>query len=332
MSRFGTKEILNAWADLDIKLDYNFIPGVQCETFGRSEFYTEFFCGGVYIWSEYLTRKLIKPSYYYHLGASPFVYADAFTPNRSRRGSLVFLPKWDIATGLDFWRIDWRNFWQFMRKLEQPIICLAPADQRGLWQTFFDECGIKLRLCSISDSTESEEFQLGLAYLLSKHKTACFSFFSSAVLYAYYNGCDVRFYDIGNPYIEHPTHQVDSYANPEPIHGEFQDLWIRNQDNSAIMDQLCKIFLAPHLRQTPEELKDSLYGLNLYNNMLSVEGVRGHDDWWYSNSCGDIDLQYLPKDFKLLSRHDAKKKLQMNARRFDDLEISGIIKDMEARL
>ena len=61
MSRFGTKELLNYWAETDQFLDYNFVPGVQTETMGRKEFYADFFCSSVYIWSEYLTNKLTKP-------------------------------------------------------------------------------------------------------------------------------------------------------------------------------------------------------------------------------------------------------------------------------
>ena len=87
MSRFGTKEILNYWAGTDQFLDYNFIPGVQTETMGREEFYADFVCSSVYTWSDYLPNKLTKDKKYVHLGASPFLYADALVPRQDRKGT-----------------------------------------------------------------------------------------------------------------------------------------------------------------------------------------------------------------------------------------------------
>ena len=90
MSRFGTKELLNYWAGTDQYLDYNFIPGVQTETMGRNEFYADFMCSSVYAWSDYLPDKLTKDKKYVHLGASPFLYADALVPRQNRKGTCIF--------------------------------------------------------------------------------------------------------------------------------------------------------------------------------------------------------------------------------------------------
>ena len=332
MSRFGTKEILNYWCDAPVNLDYNFIPGLQCETFGRREYYTDHFCGATYVWSEYLYNKSTKPKEHMHFGCSPYLYADAFVPERTRRGSLVVLPKWDIASELDFDNFKFEKFFKFIGRLEPPVLLLAPAEQREIWTTFFKLADIPLNVTSIADAAEAEEFQLGLAFLLSIHKNVCLSMFSSAVLYAYHNGANVIPYDVGHPYKEDPAHVVDTYAKLEPIHGEFEHLWRNNSNNPLIMDQLVKIFLSPHKWELPEDLFNSLLKLNIVSTVKTLKSNRTCEDYMYSNDVGTIDFQYLPESAKFLSKDEAIKRMHFKCSKYHNVVVSDMIKEMESRL
>ena len=97
-SRFGNKEVLLHWAGISQHLDFNIMPGVQTEIIGKKDYFNDFFITTNYIWNEHVANKLTKPERYYHLGASPFVYADALIPDQVRRDVGIFLPKHDIST------------------------------------------------------------------------------------------------------------------------------------------------------------------------------------------------------------------------------------------
>ena len=321
MSRFGTKELLNYWAGTDQFLDYNFVPGVQTETMGRKEFYADFFCSSVYIWSEYLTNKLTKPSYYYHLGASPFLYADALVPRQERRGICIFLPKWDVATGLDMGKIPFGVFRKIVEMSPEPVTAMAPAEQKSEWYQAFTHEGLEdVHIMSIFDDPGIEEWQLGLAVAMGKFRAFYFPMFTSATLYAYYSGAHVRYYDLGEDifFNNKIISAVDTYAELEPIHKKFQDLWVENVDNREVIASMVKLFLCPHKRQTPDELLRSLYMLNFYANKLGENHGRMWDDWFYSNSTGRIREDAVP--LPLYSKDQALDKLEMKCKMYDDMD------------
>ena len=320
MSRFGTKEILNYWAGTDQFLDYNFVPGVQTETMGRKEFYADFMCSSVYIWSEYLTNKLTKPSYYYHLGASPFCYADALVPRQERKGVCIFLPKWDVATGLDMNRIPYGVFRKIVESTTEPVCAMAPAEQKADWYRAFANEGLSdLKIISIFDDPGIEEWQLGLAVAMGKFRAFYFPLFTTATLCAYYSGAHVRYYDLGDVFFKfNKESTIDTYAELEDIHGKFQELWIDNVNDKDIIGSMVKLFLCPHKRQTPDELLGSLYMLNFYSNRLTENHGRHWDDWFYANSTGRIIEDAVP--LELYPKDKAMEKLEIKCKMYDRID------------
>lgn len=319
MSRFGTKELLNYWAGTDQFLDYNFVPGVQTETMGRKEFYADFMCSSVYVWSEYLQNKLTKPSQYVHLGASPFLYADALVPRQERKGICIFLPKWDIATGIDLDKIPYRVFKQIIESTNEPVVAMAPAEQKDDWWRAFAYNDININIISIYNDPGVEEWQLGLAVAMGRFRAFYFPMFTSATLYAYYSGAHVRYYDLGDIYFKmNKESTIDTYAELENIHTKFQNLWIDNVDNREIIASLVKLFLCPHKRETPEQLLGSLYMLNFHANLLTEKHGRQWDDWFYSNSTGRIIPDAVP--LPLYTKEKAMEKLEMKCKIYDTME------------
>lgn len=320
MSRFGTKELLNYWAGTDQYLDYNFVPGIQTETMGRKEFYADFMCSSVYVWSEYLSSKLTKPSQYIHLGASPFLYADALVPQQDRSGVCIFLPKGDIATGIDYNKIFYQTFRDIVASTNEQVYAMAPAEQKDEWYRAFAYEGLEsVKIISIFNNPGIEEWQLGLAVGMGRFKLIYFPLFTSATLYAYYSGAIVRYYDIGNVYYKFKKESViNTYADLEPIHKKFENLWIQNIDNREVISSMVKLFLCPHKRETPEQLLKSLYMLNFYSNRLTENHGRQWDDWFYSNSTGNIITEAVP--LQLYTKEKAMEKLEMKCTIYDRLE------------
>lgn len=320
MSRFGTKELLNYWAGTDQYLDYNFVPGIQTETMGRKEFYADFMCSSVYVWSEYLSSKLTKPSQYIHLGASPFLYADALVPQQDRSGVCIFLPKGDIATGIDYNKIFYQTFRDIVASTNEQVYAMAPAEQKDEWYRAFAYEGLEsVKIISIFNNPGIEEWQLGLAVGMGRFKLIYFPLFTSATLYAYYSGAIVRYYDIGNVYYKFKKESViNTYADLEPVHKKFENLWIQNIDNREVISSMVKLFLCPHKRETPEQLLSSLYMLNFYSNRLTENHGRQWDDWFYSNSTGNIITEAVP--LQLYTKEKAMEKLEMKCTMYDRLE------------
>lgn len=320
MSRFGTKEILNYWAGTDQFLDYNFIPGIQTETMGFKEFYADFFCSSVYTWSEYLPDKLSKNKNFVHLGASPFLYADALVPRQERQGTCIFLPKIDVATGVDFNKFSYGALRTLIQTAPKPVVAMAPAEQKDEWYYAFAHEGLEdLHIMSIHNDPGIEEWQLGLAVAMGKFKAFYFSMFTSAVMYAYYSGAHVRYYDAGDVYYTRDQESaVDSYAILDDVYYDFEKLWINNVDNPEIIRSMVKLFLCPHKRETPEQLLESLYMLNFRSNMLTEKYGRHWDDWFYSNSTGRIIPDAVP--LPLYSKEEAMNKLEAKCRIYDTME------------
>lgn len=327
MSRFGTKELLNYWAGTDQYLDYNFIPGVQTETMGRKEFYADFMCSSVYTWSEYLPDKLTKDKKYVHLGASPFLYADALVPRQERQGTCIFLPKADVATGIDYNKFAYVAIRMLVENSPQPVVAMAPAEQKGEWYKAFAHEGLEnLHIMSIFDDPGVEEWQLGLAVAMGRFKTFYFPLFTSATLYAYYSGAHVRYYDTGDIYYRTNESAVDTYAELEDVHGKFERLWIQNVDSRDIIMSMIKLFLCPHKRETPEQLLESLYMLNFRSNMLTEKHGRHWDDWFYGNSTGRIITDAVP--LPLYSKEEAMEKLNAKCKIYDTMEYHSLVKKL----
>lgn len=328
MSRFGTKELLNYWAGTDQYLDYNFIPGVQTETMGRKEFYADFMCSSVYTWSEYLPDKLTKDKKYVHLGASPFLYADALVPRQERQGTCIFLPKIDVATGIDFNKVQYGAIKMLVENSPQPVVAMAPAEQKGDWYKAFAHEGLEgLHIMSIFDNPGVEEWQLGLAVAMGRFKTFYFPLFTSATLYAYHSGAHVRYYDVGDIYYRQDRESaVDTYAELEDVHDKFQTLWIQNVDSRDIIMSMIKLFLCPHKRETPEQLLESLYMLNFRSNMLTEKHGRHWDDWFYGNSTGKIIPDAVP--LPLYSKEEAMEKLTAKCKIYDTMEYHPLVKKL----
>ena len=327
MSRFGTKELLNYWAGTDQYLDYNFIPGVQTETMGRKEFYADFMCSSVYTWSEYLPDKLTKNKKYVHLGASPFLYADALVPRQERQGTCIFLPKADVATGIDYNKFAYGAIRMLVENSPQPVVAMAPAEQKGEWYKAFAHEGLEnLHIMSIFDDPGVEEWQLGLAVAMGRFKTFYFPMFTSATLYAYYSGAHVRYYGTGDIYYRTTESAVDTYAELEDVHGKFERLWIQNVDSRDIIMSMIKLFLCPHKRQTPDQLLESLYMLNFQSNLLTEKHGRHWDDWFYGNSTGRIITDAVP--LPLYSKDEAMEKLNAKCKIYDTMEYHPLIKKL----
>ena len=331
MSRFGTKEILNYWAGTDQYLDYNFIPGVQTETMGRQEFYADFMCSNVYAWSEYLPNKLVKHDKYVHLGACPFLYADALVPRQERQGTCIFLPKIDVATGVDFNQVNYDALRTLVENAPKPVVAMAPAEQKQDWYYAFAHEGLTdLHIMSIFDDPGVEEWQLGLAVAMGRFQAFYFSMFTSATMYAYYSGAHVRYYDAGNIYYKTGESAVDTYADLEDIHSKFENLWIDRCDDRSVIMSMIKLFLCPHKRQTPDELLESLYMLNFRSNMMTEKHGRHWDDWFYGNSTGNIITDAVP--LELYSKDKALDKLNAKCKIYDTMEYHPSVRKLISEL
>ena len=81
--------------------------------------------------------KLTKDKKYVHLGASPFLYADALVPRQDRKGTCIFLPKLDVATGVDFNMFEYEAIRTLVENAPKPVVAMAPAEQKGDWYYAF---------------------------------------------------------------------------------------------------------------------------------------------------------------------------------------------------
>ena len=137
------------------------------------------------------------------MGASPFCYADALIPRQKREGTCIFLPKWDVATGLDYDKIPPDIFRMIQNTTNEPLYAMAPSEQKDGRYEFFTVHNLpNIKIISIFDDSGIEEWQFGLAVAMGMFKTFYFPLFSSATLYAYYSGAHVRYYDVGDIYIK----------------------------------------------------------------------------------------------------------------------------------
>ena len=109
-------------------------------------------------------------------------------PRQDRKGTCIFLPKLDVATGVDFNMFEYEALRVLLENAPQPVVAMAPAEQKGDWyKAFYHEGLKKLHIMSIYDEPGIEEWQLGLAVAMGKFQAFYFPMFTSATLYAYYS-------------------------------------------------------------------------------------------------------------------------------------------------
>lgn len=319
-SRFGNKEVLLHWAGINQYLDFNVMPGLQTEIIGRKDYFNDFFNTTNYIWNEHVANKLTKSERYYHLGAAPFLYADALMGDQKRQDVAIFLPKHDISTGL---ALNCFNFGcvEEIKKYSkgEDVYAIAAAGGRKVWEKEFENVGVDIRVLSVSDHPRCSEWQLGTAIMLGRFKTVYFPLFTTAVLSAYYSETDVGYYYAGDIYDGiSDASIVTSTAELTDVHARLEKLWLENMDNRHIIMSLIKLFLCPHKRQTPQSLAYSLYMLNFESNLLTHTKRRMYDDWVEGTDCSYIDEDILP--FKMSKMAAAQYKLNDKCKEYDTLE------------
>ena len=318
-SRFGNKEVLLHWAGISQYLDFNIMPGVQTEIIGKKDYFNDFFNTTNYIWNEHVANKLTKPERYYHLGAAPFLYADALIPDQVRKDVGIFLPKHDISTNIVLEDFPFGSIEEIKNSTNETVYAIAPAGARDEWEEVFKLVDIDIKVISISDDAYSSEWQFGTAVLLGRLKTVYFPLFSTAVLTAYHSGTDVGYYDTGEIYQNIKTESiVPSTADLTDVHKKLEEVWLDNMDSCDVIMSLVKLFLCPHKRQSPQSLAYSLYMLNFESNRFTYAKRRMIDDFVEGTRCSWVDQDMIPFDLNRMSM--AQNKLYEKCRDYDKLE------------
>lgn len=318
-SRFGNKEVLLHWAGISQYLDFNVMPGVQTEIIGKKDYFNDFFVTTNYIWNEHVANKLTKPERYYHLGASPFVYADALIPDQVRRDVGIFLPKHDESTRFVLENFCYGCIEEIKSTTDENVYAIAPAGAREAWEEVFKIVGIDIKVISICDDAFSSEWQFGTAVLLGRLKSVYFPLFSTAVLTAYHSGTDVGYYDPGDIYENIKKESViDSTAELTDVHKKLEQVWLENMTDCDVIMSLVKLFLCPHKRQSPQNLAYSLYMLNFESNRFTYAKRRMIDDFVEGTKCSWIDQDMIPFDLNRMSI--AQNKLYEKCKDYDKLE------------
>ena len=295
------------------------MPGVQTEIIGKKDYFNDFFNTTNYIWNEHVANKLTKPERYYHLGASPFVYADALIPDQVRKDVGIFLPKHDISTNIVLEDFSFGSIEEIKNSTNETVYAIAPAGARDEWEEVFKLVDIDIKVISISDDAYSSEWQFGTAVLLGRLKTVYFPLFSTAVLNAYHSGTDVGYYDPGEIYHNIKTESiVPSTADLTDVHKKLEEVWLDNMDSCDAIMSLVKLFLCPHKRQSPESLAYSLYMLNFESNRFTHAKRRMIDDFVEGTRCSWVDQDMIPFDLNRMSM--AQNKLYEKCREYDKLE------------
>ena len=318
-SRFGHKEVLLHWANINQHLDFNVMPGVQTEIIGKKDYFNDFFNTTNYIWNEHVANKITKPEKYYHLGAAPFLYADALIPDQIRKDVGIFLPKHDVSTGINFNQFCYGCIEEIKNSTDENVYAIAAAGAREEWEEVFKILDIDIKVITVSKDAYSSEWQLGTAILLGRLKTIYFPLFSTAVLTAYYSGTNVGYYDPGDIYTNIKNESiVPSMAELSDVHKKLEKLWLDNIDDRDIIMSLVKLFLCPHKIQSPQSLAHSLYMLNFESNRFTHAKRRMIDDFVEGTRCSWIDQDLVP--FKLNRMSIAQNKLYEKCKPYDKLE------------
>lgn len=320
MSRFGHKETLHYWAGIKSHLDYNIMPGIQTEIFGRKDFFNDFFTSTTYIWNEHVENKMTKSPDYYHSGACPFVYADAFMPRMERQGVGIFLPKHDTSTLINCNGFCYENIIDIIKSArDEPVFAIAPAGVIDEWKQVFKSRDIDIKVISVSYHIDDPLWQFGTAAMMSTFRVFYFPLFTTPVLCAYYSGAIVNYYDPGNAYESISAESiVSSHANLSNVYGEIENLWINNIENVDVIKSLIKLFLCPHKRQSQQDLKESLYMLNFQSNRLTHNRKRMIEDWDEANKYRRIDVRNVP--LPMNDREWAEYKLEKKCETYDNME------------
>jgi hypothetical protein len=323
MSRFSHKQILDLWCGNKINLFYRVIPGLQIENFGKSEFYTNYLSSSLYIWSNYLTKKVRNK---YHHGCSPFLYAHAMLEEvEQTHDALVFLPKSDIATGFNQ---DKSKVIFDMFPDETTYVCF-PSDTT-YWTKLSEDRNNYFKV--VSDWPYDPLWNFNLVKLLSHYKKVYLPIFSSSALYAMYCDCEVEFYNCDDVYKNtYPYSLIESYSINESSSEHFlMQKYVRDIVNNKtdLNDQkyLIREFLSPEKRENPESLLKNLYNLN-YNSFTKNYS---YEDY-YENFISSNDTKLMADMLNVVPLKPKEKwveSLEQKCQKYDKIEPSDYLKSL----
>ena len=325
MSRFGHKQVLTLWSEVDVNLFYRVIPGLQVETFGKPEFFTNYMCSSSYVWSDYLVKKI---NINYHHGCSPFLYAHSMLKesNLKRSDTLVFLPKSDITTKLDGNCVS-----GMLENLPKACDFLSFTTDYGCWSNILGFEKVKV----IGNYPYHSSWNFDLCNLLNSYKTIYFPFFSSAVLYALYCDCKIKFYDFNDIFKESDINPILESYDVSKFSKENID--IQNYLKEVFSDEsndeqkyIVKTFLSTEKRQSPEDLLKSLFILHekSFRKKYLIEDY--YENYLSSNNINE--LIEVKNKYQFYTKSEYLKRIDEKCRIYDNSEGSKEIKKLIEKL
>lgn len=326
MSRFGQKQVLNLWCKNNINLFYRVIPGLQVETFGKSEFFTNYMSSSVYLWSDYLAKKInIK----YHHGCSPFMYAHAMLKEEEKSEDvLVYLPKSDLTTKLDV-EISKKIFDHF----PENAIYLCFSLDYHYWINLNPNFANKFLI--VDNDVYSPFWNFNLIKILSKFREVYVPIFSSAVLYSSYCDCKIKFYECKEIFKSVDINPIlESYSLTEMTK---ENIKMQNYMKEVFEDEdndeknfLIKTFLSTEKRQKPNDLLTSLYNLHEYSFTKKHTIEDYYDNYVMSN---DLKKQReILKNFDFYSEDEYLQRIEDKCVKYDQSIGTKKIKDLIEKL
>lgn len=312
-SRFGQKDALHFWADVKHNLDFFCVPGVQIETFGKKEFYTDIVNYATYAWCNVLDTKLSKPKEMVHYGMSPFVYAAACIPDQQRTRDVIFLPRADLATFLKIQKDNELAIRKTIASLENPLVVVFPPDKERWGKILTD-----IELTVVCEDVFDSNWQFKLAKILKGSKKVYLPILGSNIFYATHCGANVYFYDPGKIYTGTTAAYINTYTQSQlspayyTLKEYLQGIFNRDEITNEQL-ALTKYFLSIDKKQNKEELRASLYYLNLINN-------DSNNKRWVFEVTENSPLNFEQLNIELegmLSRTDADAQLEHECHRYD---------------
>jgi hypothetical protein len=311
-SRFGQKDALQYWAGIEHNLDYFCAPGVQIETFGKLEFYTDIVNYATYAWCDVLDTKLHKPKDLVHYGMSPFVYAAACIPDQERTRDIIFLPRADLATYLRIEKENELAIRETIANSYNPLVVVFPPDKYR-WESILTD----IELTVVCDDVFDSNWQFRLAKLLKSSKRVYLPILGSNIFYATHCGTNVYFYDPGKVYAGTTAAYINTYTQSQ-LSSAYYNLkeYLKGVFNKDEITEeqlaLTKFFLSIDKKQSRNDLKASLYYLNLVNNNA---GIRR----WVFEITENSPLNFEQLNIELegmLSQTDADAQLERECHRY----------------
>lgn len=266
ISRFGQKETVNLWSGLELDTHYYMVPGFMLENLGKRENLIEGTCVS-YVWTNGAHKiKKHKESYYH--GAAPLVYAAAILPEASvKSGTLVFLPRSDGSTDINFNDTIPDKLKALEDNFEGPLYFNAYASDIEFWKNYIDES----KLLFFNESARVSDWQFLLYERLNRFKNILVPVPSSNVFYGVLAGCNVFFFNMDEVYSEsHRSNNfLPSYApsNQLPVYYEFLEYLSGVFNKDKITEQqiaVANYFLSLDKIQEPEEVKAGILKIENY--------------------------------------------------------------------